>query len=123
MVSRKKAARAKKAKPERIDGLGPQECKLLVRAVRQAWQWSHAWRLVKKRTMHEDGFPRCENKRCPKRGKPVPKIFVDHISPVGGPHKPHYIKRMFVPSSQLQGLCKKCHDAKTKADAESADFY
>ena len=66
--------------------------------------------------MHADGFPRCESKQCANRGKPVPKVFVDHIEPVGKVGGPRYIQRMFIPSVGLQCLCKKCHDAKTKEE-------
>ena len=70
--------------------------------------------------MHEDGFPRCENLACPSAGAAVPKVFVDHIDPVGEVGGPSYIQRMFIPSVRLQALCKKCHDAKTKAERRAA---
>lgn len=106
-----------KIKPQKVDGLGPDDLKKIQRGVRQAWMWSHAWRLVKKRCTGVDGFSYCEGKNCASKGKPVPKIFVDHIDPVGEITGPDYIKRTFVPSVQLQGLCKKCHDPKTKKEA------
>lgn len=105
------AKRAKKEKPAKIDGLGPDDLKRIHKAVRQVWSWSYPWRLAKKRAMGADGFPRCE--QC--KGK-VPKVFVDHISPVGEVGGRYYIQRMFIPSGDLQCLCKKCHDAKTKAE-------
>ncbi len=106
----------KRKKPEPTDGLGPNELKRIHGAVRKVWQWSRAWHLAKKRAMGEDGYPRCESKDCPSRGGMVPKHFIDHIDPVGEVGGPKYIQRMFVPSSKLQALCKKCHDAKTKAE-------
>lgn len=106
----------KKEKVEKIDGLSMDDAKRIKNAVRQAWHWSHAWRLVKKRCTGSDGFAYCENKKCESFGKPVPKIFVDHIEPSGSPIAPGYIERMFVPSVKLQGLCKKCHDRKTREE-------
>lgn len=107
----------KKAAP--IDGLGPDNLKRIHAQVRQAWQWSHAWRLAKKRALYPDGFYRCESPDCPNKGKPVPKVSVDHVNPVGEVGGPFYIQRMFVPSSQLQCLCKRCHDAKTRAERQA----
>lgn len=108
--------KVKKEKEKRIDGLGPKELKMIHKAVRQVWSWSHAWRLAKKRAMHEDGFPRCESINCEKKGKPQPKVFIDHVIPVGEVGGPDYITRMFIPSRYLQALCKKCHDAKTNVE-------
>lgn len=72
------------------------------------------------RAMHADGFPRCENKRCERRGKPVPKVFVDHVKPFGKLDTlDNPLFRMFIPSKALQSLCKKCHDAKTKKENKS----
>lgn len=107
---------AKKPKPEKFDGLSMDDARRITSAVRQAWQWSHMWRLVKKRCTKEDGFSYCENEKCESFGKPVPKVFVDHIEPAGSAISPGYIERMFVPSSRLQGLCKRCHDKKTREE-------
>lgn len=115
------AKKKRKTAAEKIDGLGPDDLQKIHKAVRQVWSWSHPWRLVKKRCTHEDGFMRCENKKCESKGKPVPKVFVDHIDPVGEIGGPDYIKRMWTPSINLQGLCKKCHDAKTKAERAAKD--
>lgn len=104
----------KKEKLEAVDGLGPKELKQIHKAIRQVWSWSRAHRLAKARCLGKDGFHRCE--QCKKK---VPKVFVDHISPVGEVGGPGYIQRLFIPSSGLQCLCKKCHDAKTKAERES----
>jgi len=49
----------------------------------------------------------------------VPKIYVDHIQAVGDVDE-GFLKRMFVPSTELQGLCKQCHDKKTKAERQSS---
>jgi hypothetical protein len=108
----------RKAKEQIIDGLGPKDLKRIASAVRQAWQWSASWRIAKARALHADGFFRCENKKCPQKGKPVPKVSVDHIEAVGRVTDPNYIKRMFIPSKFLQVWCKKCHDAKTRIDNE-----
>lgn len=110
--------KSKKEKPVKIDGLSMDDAKKIKNAVRQAWQWSHMWRLVKARCKGEGGFDYCENKDCETYGKPVPKVFVDHIEPAGSPIAPGYIGKMFCPSSGLQGLCKKCHAKKTKEDKQ-----
>lgn len=107
-------------KAEKIDGLSSDDLKRIHKAVRQVWSWSYPWRLAKKRATGEDGFPRCENKKCPQRGKPVSKVFVDHILPVGEVGGPGYIQKMFLPSNALQCLCKKCHDAKTREERKES---
>lgn len=106
----------KKEAPPKIDGLSPDDLKRINKAVRQVWSWSHPWKLTKKRAVHADGFPRCESKTCPHAGAAVPKIFIDHIDPVGKIGGPDYIARVFTPSKGLQALCKKCHDAKTRTE-------
>lgn len=110
---------AKKAKPERIDGLGPEDLKKIHRALGQVRSWSYPVRLAKKRALHADGFYRCENKKCPDKGKPVPRIQVDHVEPIGEVGGPEYIQRMFVPSSKLQCLCVKCHRVKTNEERKA----
>ncbi len=107
-MSKKTAKKIKKEKPQKVDGLGPEEIKRVRSAIRQVWSWSHAKRLVVQRCTDKDGYPRCE--KCKKR---CPKIFVDHIEKVGDVDE-GFLKRLFVPSTKMQGLCKKCHDAKTK---------
>lgn len=100
----------KKPKPEKIDGLGPDDLKKLRAAIRQVWMWSHARRLCLKRALTEDGFARCEG--C---AQVVPKVYPDHIIPAGRLDA-GFIKRMFVSSSGLQALCAKCHRKKTKEE-------
>lgn len=107
-------------KEEKIDGLNPKDIQNIRSAIRQVWSWSVPARLVRKRCVGEDGFPRCENKKCASKGKPVPKVFVDHIEVMGDLLSPDYIKRMWTPSKNLQGLCKKCHDAKTALEKKRA---
>lgn len=103
----KRSVTPKKAK---IDGLGPDDIKKIRAAVRQVWTWSQAYRLAKKRNIGKDGFPRCE--LCKKK---VPKTYVDHLVGVGAVDS-GFIYRMFVPSSKLQNLCKKCHQPKTNKE-------
>lgn len=105
--TKKKAPRAKKPKLEKVDGLGVDDIKKIRNAIRQVWHWSYAKRLCTKRCTGKDGYPRCElcKKKCP-------KIYIDHIERVGDVDA-GFIARLFVPSRGLQGLCKKCHDAKT----------
>jgi hypothetical protein len=108
-----------------VDGLNAADIKKVQKALRQVWAWSYSRRLVIKRTDLGGGYSRCE--ACKKKG---PKIYVDHINAVGT-FDDFYIKRLFVPSSQLQGLCANCHKVKTKADLacikkarrSSNDFY
>lgn len=99
---------AKRQKLVKTDGLGPYEIKRIRSAVRLVWQRSHARALVVKRCTDKDGFQRCE--KCKKR---TPSLKVDHIQNVGDVDN-GFITRMFVPSSKLQGLCKYCHNEKTK---------
>lgn len=112
----KKASRSRKVKEPPVDGFGPKDKKNLYRVVRQVWSWSHPSKLVRKRSMGADGFPRCENKKCEHKGEPVPKVFVDHIDPVGEIAGPNWLDRMFIPSNKLQALCKQCHDGKTRKE-------
>lgn len=102
--------RRKKAKIEKVDGLGTHDIEKIRAALRQVWHWSHAKKLVVKRCTGKGGFAYCE--QCKKRR---PKIFVDHIHKVGDVDR-GFIERLFVPSVKLQGLCKKCHDAKTREE-------
>lgn len=110
-MAKRKVATAK------VDGLGPKDLKRIRSALRDVWRWNHARQLVLKRCLIAGGFSRCENKKCKKK---CPKVFVDHISPCGDVREPGYILRMFIPSRQLQGLCQKCHTAKTKQEREDA---
>ena len=115
----------KKTKLEKVDGLGPNEIRKLKIVIRQVWAWSHARMLVIKRCSLPGGYYRCENQKCKKRKHP--KIYVDHIEPIGTFHPETYILRSFVPSDRLQGLCHDCHKIKTKADnaliKDALDFY
>ena len=103
----------KKEKAKPIDGLGSVELQKLRNAVRQIWQRSKAWKIVKARCLDEEGYPKCE--QCHLR---VPKIFVDHIVPIGDMLEPGFFERLMVPSTELRGICKECHAPKTKRDNE-----
>jgi 5-methylcytosine-specific restriction endonuclease McrA len=96
---------------EKVDGLGPKDIKNLRSAIRLVWQRSHVRKLVVNRCTGKDGFAHCE--LCKKK---TPALKIDHINKVGDLLDPGYISRMFTPSKNLQGLCKKCHDAKTKEE-------
>lgn len=100
----------KKKAFEIFDGLNDKDRKNIRAALRQVWSWSYSRRLVVKRCLIDGGFSKCE--QCKKK---CPKIFVDHIARVGDIDS-GVIERMFVPSNKLRGLCKKCHDAKTKEE-------
>jgi hypothetical protein len=111
---------AKKKQTERVDGLSTEDLKRINKAIRQVWTWSHPWRLAKARAVGEDGFPRCENPDCESDGEPVPKVFIDHIDPVGEIGGIDYVAKLFIPSSGLQALCKKCHQKKTNLERKAA---
>lgn len=102
---------AKKQKLEKIDGLGPIDEKRLRTAIRQVWSWNYARKLCIERATDRDGFGHCEG--C---GAKAPKLFADHIEPVGTFNARTFIERMFISSKYLQALCKKCHDAKTREE-------
>ena len=108
----------KKSKPPKVDGLGPEEIKRIRSAIRQVWSWSYAKRLVTLRCIGKNGFSYCE--LCKKKS---PKVFIDHKIAVGELDA-GFIKRLFCSSKDLQGLCKTCHDAKTKQERRDAkDFF
>ena len=106
---------AKKKKLEKFDGFGPIEKQKVRNAIRQVWQRSYARKLVVARCTGKDGFPRCEGKNCPNKGRRVPKVSIDHLVPAGE-LGPGFLERLFVPSSQMQGLCKECHRVKTNEE-------
>lgn len=114
---------AKKKDPP-IDGLGSKQVKMIRKCLRQAWMWSSdARRIVLKRCKipnDPDGMSRCENKKCKRRR--VIAVKVDHIYKCGDVLDPGYIRRAFCPSEFLQGLCKKCHDKKTRKEREEEQW-
>lgn len=118
LKARVKAEEAKKAKKaaRKLDGLGPHLEQKIRSALREVWHRSEARKLVVNRTALADGYARCEHPKC--KGKRYPKIYIDHVVNVG-PLDAGFIKRMFVPSNKLQGLCKMHHDEKTKAERAS----
>lgn len=72
----------------------------------KARQYDERWRRIRAQTLLAE--PLC--RLCLSAGRTVPATVVDHIKPLadGGTHE----------SSNLQPLCKRCHDAiKTPADA------
>jgi len=109
------ANKKKKETLPQVDGLGPKDLKRIRWALRRAWSWSYPRRLALARAMHADGCPRCENKKCPSKGKPVPKVYPDHIKRVGEVDE-GFIARLWCPSKGLQALCSKCHGAKTRLE-------
>lgn len=116
---------AKRGKLKPTDGLGPKEIKRIRAALRDVWRYSHARKLVEKRCTDSGGYKRCE--KCKKR---TPSFKVDHITPCGDVDE-GYIKRLFIPSKYLMGLCSKCHQIKTNEErkrlkavyTESLDFF
>lgn len=98
----------KKNKP--TDGLGPYEIAKIRSAVRMVWHRSMARRLVVRRCTDEDKYLFCET--CLKK---TPILKIDHIVPAGKVDA-GYIDRMFCSSVGLQGMCVKCHTAKTRLE-------
>lgn len=104
-----------KKKTEKVDGLSTKNKQQLRSAIRAVWRYSTPRRICAARCIDEEGFPFCE--QC---GSRVPKVQIDHIIPCGDIMSAGYIKRMFVSSDGLQGLCKDCHKIKTKEDREKS---
>ena len=102
-----------KKKNQPIDGLGPKEIAKIRSAVRQVWHRCKARQLVVKRCKNEAGYYVCE--QCKEQ---TPEIKIDHIQNVGDVDE-GFILRMFVPSDKLQGLCKACHNEKTKEERKA----
>ena len=111
----KKQSTKKKLKKKLVgtDGLGPLEVKKIRTALRLVWHRSYARKLVVLRCTGKDGYSYCE--LCTER---TPKLKVDHIKPVGQVDS-GFVKRLFCPSIQLMGMCKECHDAKTKQERKA----
>jgi len=103
-----------KIKPPKIDGLSAHDIKKIRAAVRQVWHRSHVRKLCVNRCIGKGGFSFCE--AC---GKRAPKVHIDHKLNVGAVDA-GFIERMFTPSKNLQGLCKVCHNQKTKAERAEA---
>jgi len=99
---------ATKLKP--TDGLGPKEISKIRSALRQVWHRSHARKLCVQRCT-KNGWTYCE--QCKKK---TPKLKIDHIEACGDVADGNYLKRLFTPSKNLQGLCDECHKAKTKME-------
>lgn len=99
----------KKLKP--MDGLGPREKAKIRNALRSVWRYSLAHRLVVARCrIGKTEYARCEG--CKKK---CPRVYVDHVTRCGDVDG-GFIERLMVPSKYLQGLCKTCHDGKTKSE-------
>lgn len=103
----------------------------LVAAARKIWRWSPERREVLKKAKAGKDQWTCEKcktvfgivEMVTKKGRKRKRMggAVDHIVPIGKqPAKwsdyPAYYKRMFCPRTNLQVLCKACHDPKSKAE-------
>jgi 5-methylcytosine-specific restriction endonuclease McrA len=102
-----------KKKKQLFDGITDADYGALTRDLRRRWSWSAPRRIAKERSVAIDGFHRCEQCR-----RKTPKIFIDHIVPIGSLKHDGagWIERLYCPSIGLQALCKICHDQKTKAE-------
>ena len=109
-TGQKSAPKTKKFKEVKFDGLNPKEKANIRKALRQVWSWTYSRKLVVNRCLADNGFSKCElcKNICA-------KVYVDHIQNVGEVDA-GIIERMFVTSDKMQGLCKKCHDKKTKKE-------
>ncbi len=83
-----------------------------VSALRRIWRWNPDRKKVKD-----------ETKACIQCAKRLRRdqVKVDHIIPVGSAPKGFegwdaYLSKMFCPLSNLQGLCKSCHQIKTNKE-------
>lgn len=112
--AQKMPRKSTRKKLEKTDGLGPLEIKKIRTALRLVWHRSFARSLVVERCLDSKGFPRCEKCNCR-----TPALKVDHVEKVGDVDS-GFIERLFAPSMFLQGLCKKCHDEKTKEERRKA---
>lgn len=101
-----------------LDGFSAKDKERIRKATRQVWGWSYPRKLCVARATDKKGFVYCENPDCESEGKAVPRIYVDHINPVGTVDS-GFLERLFCPSTQLQALCSACHAPKTKAEAQA----
>lgn len=105
-----KSGPKKKPKPEKIDGLSPDDIEKIRKAIRQTWSWSHPRRLCLKRALTPEGFSICEECK-----QVVAKVYVDHKIAVGKVDS-GFIERLYCPSSGLTALCGSCHGKKTRQE-------
>lgn len=110
----KKKSKSKISSELKVDGFGPKEKANVRKAIRLVWTRSHAKQLVVKRCTGADGFLYCEH--CKER---APKIEVNHKVTVGDVDD-GFLKRLFVPSTEMEGLCKKCHAPITNKERREA---
>ncbi len=108
----------RKAKIKIDGGLDADTIKKLRGAIRQVWSWSHSRKVCIARATDKEGFGRCE--KCKKK---VAKLFADHIEVMGDIRGEKYLDRMWCASTELQALCKKCHDAKTKDENRERAYF
>lgn len=108
-----------------VDGITPRDVEKISKAIREIWSWSNPRKLCIARATDKAGFARCENKKCKSHGRRVPKVYADHIQPLGNmldASDVDYIRRTFTPSRNLQALCKPCHDKKTRDENRQRKF-
>ena len=82
----------------------------LVSKIRLCWRF---YSEARKEVLKTKYCVQCKKKRA--------VIYADHIVPVGSfvPEDNPYLQAMFCPRENLQGLCEKHHDAKTKAERQA----
>lgn len=110
---KKEAKKSPKIASKKVDGLSPKDVQKIRSAIRQIWHRSYPRKLCVNRAIRKNGFSYCE--QCEKK---VPKVYIDHKINVGDVDA-GFIIRLFCPSKDLQALCKKCHDAKTKLERQN----
>jgi len=103
-------ARAKKVKPEKIDGLSPEDIAKIRTAIRKVWMWSYPRKLVKQRCINERKLFQCE--QCHNETR---VLHVHHLEQVGDVDA-GFIERLYCSSDKLKGLCEKCHGKETRKE-------
>lgn len=87
---------------------------LIIASLRKMWLYSPERREAKKLSKRGKGY------LCASCKKVYEKVSVDHIDPVGTfVSWDAFIAKLFCPTTNLQVLCKVCHDAKTKSERPS----
>lgn len=111
----KKASKKSEKAATADGGISAKQKQQLRSAIRQVWSWSKARKICIARATGPDGFGVCE--KCMET---VAKLYADHIIPCGDLDG-GYFDRTFVPSTELQAICKRCHDRKTRLERKALE--
>lgn len=88
----------------------------LISAIAKVWMWWEPRQEVKNRCKIRTGWWKCET--CKRETE---RLEIDHIEPVILPKDGFidwntYIASKFVTSDKLRGICRECHQQKTKEE-------